>query len=177
MGKTDKKVPQGQILGVSALIFVTVGTHSQGFNRLIKKMDEIAGKSTEKIIMQIGSTTYKPKNAEYFEFTENNQVIRELNRKARFIVCHGGAGTIIAALDEGTPVIAVPRRKKYHEHVNDHQLELVQALEKSGKITALYDIEKLESTLNPPVVKSKTNVTKENGLVTALRSYVDGLVA
>ncbi|MBN2065644.1 MAG: beta-1,4-galactosyltransferase [Candidatus Thermoplasmatota archaeon] len=157
------------------MIFVTVGTHSQGFDRLIQKMDEIAEKSTEKVIMQVGSTTYKPKNAEYFEFTENNQLIRELNKKARLVVCHGGAGAIITALDQGTPVIAIPRRKKYHEHVNDHQLELVQALEKSGKITALYDIEELENALNLAVMKSKTNVTKENALVTTLRSYIDNL--
>lgn len=157
------------------MIFVTVGTHSQGFDRLIQKMDEIAEKSTEKVIMQVGSTTYKPKNAEYFEFTENNQLIQELNKKARLVVCHGGAGAIITALDQGTPVIAIPRRKKYHEHVNDHQLELVQALEKSGKITALYDIEELENALNLPAVKSKTNATKENGLVTTLRSYIDSL--
>jgi UDP-N-acetylglucosamine transferase subunit ALG13 len=47
------------------MIFVTVGTHYQGFDRLIRKMDEIAGKIEEDVIMQIGSTQYKPINAKY----------------------------------------------------------------------------------------------------------------
>ena len=42
------------------MIFVTVGTHDQGFKRLVKKMDEIAGQIDEEVVMQIGSTDYKP---------------------------------------------------------------------------------------------------------------------
>lgn len=44
------------------MIFVTVGTHEQPFNRLVKKMDELKkeGIITEEVIIQTGFSTYKP---------------------------------------------------------------------------------------------------------------------
>jgi UDP-N-acetylglucosamine transferase subunit ALG13 len=157
------------------VIFVTVGTHSQGLDRLIKKMDEIAGKIDEEVVMQIGSTKYRPKNARYFDFIEDFEKIKELNRKARVVVCHGGAGTIITALDEGAPVIAVPRLKEHGEHINDHQLELVDALSNNGKILAVYDIDLLEETLSSPFVNSHKKSNGDSKIVRAMRNYLDGL--
>ena len=45
------------------MIFVTVGTHEQQFNRLIKYVDELKGSGviTEEVIMQTGFSTYEPK--------------------------------------------------------------------------------------------------------------------
>jgi len=56
------------------LIFVTVGMRYQGFERLVEKMDEIAGKICEKVLMQIGNTQYKPKNAKYFRFKDYAEI-------------------------------------------------------------------------------------------------------
>jgi UDP-N-acetylglucosamine transferase subunit ALG13 len=41
------------------MIFVTVGTHPQSFNRLLKAIDELVerGKIKEKVVMQIGHST------------------------------------------------------------------------------------------------------------------------
>ena len=159
------------------MIFVTVGMHQEGFDRLIKKMDEIAGNIDEEVIMQIGSTEYQPRNAKYFEFTEDFQRVQELNRKARVVVCHGGAGTIITALEQGTPVIAVPRLKRYGEHINDHQLELVDALVEEGKVMAVYDVEELEGALNNLILNSSLKIEKDERLVNALKEYMEELNA
>ena len=42
------------------MIFVTVGTHEQPFNRLVKKIDELKrdGVITEEVIIQTGFSTY-----------------------------------------------------------------------------------------------------------------------
>lgn len=149
--------------------------HSQSFDRLIKKMDEIAGKIKEEVIIQIGSSKYKPKNAKYFDFTDNFENIIELNKKARVVVCHGGAGTIITALNEGKPVIAVPRRKKYKEHINDHQLELVVALSKNNKILAVHNIELLENALNSSFINSRKNLVDNKKMVNSLKDYLNCL--
>ena len=44
------------------MIFVTVGTHEQPFNRLLKKIDELKkdGIIHEDVIMQTGFSTYEP---------------------------------------------------------------------------------------------------------------------
>ena len=158
------------------MIFISVGSHNQGFERLIKKMDEIAGRLDEEIIIQIGYTDYKPKNSKYFDFIEDFQEIIKLNKKAKLIVCHGGAGTIFTALEHNTPVIAVPRLKKYHEHINDHQLELVNILAENKKIKAVYDIEKLESVINSSLKDSSKVFKKDDRLIKALREYVNKFI-
>ena len=53
------------------MIFVTLGTHNQGFMRLIKTIDDLvgSGKIKEKVLIQKGYTDYKPINCESFDFT------------------------------------------------------------------------------------------------------------
>lgn len=152
------------------MIFVTVGNHNQGFDRLIKKMDEIAGKTDEQVIMQIGYTTFKPVNAEYFSFLESFEEILRLNREARVVVSHAGAGSIVTALKEKTPVIVVPRLKKYVEHMNDHQLEIAKAMSENKNVTVIYDVETLDDCL-----KSDFNFVEEfvdDKLATQLKKYI-----
>jgi hypothetical protein len=109
------------------MIFVTVGNHYQGFDRLIRKMDEIAGHIDEKVIMQIGFSKYRPVNAEYFSFKESFEEIKRLNSEARIVISHAGVGCILTAFEQKTPLILVPRRKMYNEHCDDHQLPRLRA--------------------------------------------------
>jgi len=155
------------------LIFVTVGNHYQGFDRLIKKMDEIAGKVDEKIIMQIGHTKYKPVNAEYFSFVDSFEEILRLNKDSRVVVSHAGAGSIVTALQQKTPVIVVPRLKKYNEHMNDHQSEIAHAMSNDKNVTVVYDIESLKDCLKLNYIFEEES--NNNKLVYRLRSYIDSI--
>jgi len=130
------------------MIFVTVGTHTQSFNRLLEEVDRLIEnkKIGEKVIMQIGHSNYKPENAEWFRFI-NFDKLKKIQKTARIIITHGGAGCIIDALSNKKPVIAVPRFKKFNEHVNDHQLDLVKALAEHKKIYPVYDISRLENAI------------------------------
>ena len=157
------------------MIFVITGMGWAQFDRLIKKMDEIAGMIDEEVVMQIGKTQYKPKNAKYFDFIDSDQVA-EFTSKARIIVCHGGAGTIISALEEGKQVIAVPRLKRYNETLDDHQKELIEVLANAGKIKGVYDVENLMEALNSPFTTSSENKEINKSLVKALKEYINGLV-
>jgi UDP-N-acetylglucosamine transferase subunit ALG13 len=145
-----------------------------GFERLVKEMDEIAGRTDEDIIIQIGKTTYEPKNAEYFRFTSNEEIDR-LYEDARVVVCHAGVGSILTALEHGKPVIAVPRRKKYGEHIDDHQLDIAGEMEREGRITVVCDVEELEGALNDVSTASGMKVVTEGELVKALREYINRL--
>jgi UDP-N-acetylglucosamine transferase subunit ALG13 len=160
-------------LGECALIFVTVGNHDQGFDRLIQKMDEIAGNIDERVVMQVGYTTYKPVNAEYFSFVESFEEILRLNREARVVVSHAGAGSIVTALKEKTPVIVVPRLKKYNEHMNDHQLEIAKAMSENECVTVIYDIEALDDCLKLDF--NFVDECNENRLVYSLRTYLSSI--
>lgn len=153
------------------MIFVTVGLHNQGFERLIKKMDEIAEKIDEEVIIQIGHSKYIPKYAKSFKFEDDFSKLNILNKSARVVVCHGGVGSIIAALEQKTPVIAVPRLKKYGEVIDDHQLEIVRRLSEEGKIGVVYDINKLEDILFTD--KAYLMQNNKNQLVDSLRKHLN----
>jgi beta-1,4-N-acetylglucosaminyltransferase len=120
------------------MIFVTVGTHYQGFDRLIKKMDEIADSLNDTVIMQIGNTEYEPKNTEWFRFSEYNSILKLLG-KSDIVICHGGAGTLLDILKYDKRTIVVPRLKKFKEVYDDHELELAESL-KDRNISVVSDI-------------------------------------
>ena len=155
------------------MIFVTVGMHSAGFERLIKKMDEIAGKISEEVIIQKGHTRYEPKEAKFFDFVAEKE-LKQLCHEARIVVTHG-AMSMIDALQQGCMVIAVPRLKDYGEIIDDHQLFLVQALEQRGWVKGVYDLDDIEaamqSTMTVPAIEP------DGRLITALRTYLDKLQA
>ncbi|MDY6965778.1 MAG: PssE/Cps14G family polysaccharide biosynthesis glycosyltransferase [Halobacteriota archaeon] len=157
------------------MIFVTVGSHYQGFERLIKKMDKIAEKIDEKVIMQIGHTEYAPKNAEYFDF-EDYEKIQSLNREARVVVCHGGVGSVITALEQESFVIVVPRLKRFGEVADDHQLEIAGSLAEEGKITVVHDVNDLEEALKD-ACENNVKIENERRLIGFLEGYIRGLKA
>jgi beta-1,4-N-acetylglucosaminyltransferase len=151
------------------MIFVTIGV-MYGFERLVTRMDEIAGKISESVVMQIGETVYQPKYAKYFKYTSRDEM-EDLYRNARVIVGHAGIGTITKALEHKKTVILVPRMKKYNELINDHQLEIAKELEKEGTATIVYNIEDLESALK--TVHANDTYQVENTLVKSLKKYLD----
>ncbi len=157
------------------MIFATVGTHYQGFERLIKKMDEIAGRISDEIIMQIGFTQYEPKNAKWFRFLEKEEDILELYKKADIIVAHAGAGTLLTALSFGKPLVVVPRLKKFGEHVDDQQLELAEALESMGKAISVYDVEELENAIKRAMSMKYRPIKRNKKLVNFLKEYLRGI--
>ena len=86
------------------MIFVTVGTHEQPFNRLIEYMDHWAKTHNEKVIMQTGFSTYIPKHAEWKKLYPYQEMI-EMVKDARIVITHGGARDIIRGChnrDKGT---------------------------------------------------------------------------
>lgn len=65
-------------------------------------------------------------------------------------------------LSAGKPAIVVPRLSKYGEHTNDHQMEITEALEKEGKIIAVYDMGKMDKAI---IKAEKFIAKKESGCI------------
>lgn len=155
------------------MIFVAVGNCYWNFERLIKEMDRIAGEIEEEVVIQIGYTDYKPENARYFKFTTNEE-INELYENVRVIVAHAGVGTIVKALHHKKPIIVVPRRYKFGEHYDDHQVEIAHAMEKDERIKIMWDTKDLKGALNDVNVDFSAD-SEDKPLVIALRDYVNNL--
>ena len=114
------------------MIFVTVGTHHQGFDRLVQAADELARLSGEEVVIQRGVSTCEIQHARYFAFATMQEMQMWMD-KARVVVAQAGAGTIITAMKQGKPLVLSPRLKQYGENYNDHQVELATALEGDGR--------------------------------------------
>jgi beta-1,4-N-acetylglucosaminyltransferase len=158
---------------------VTVGSAVKGieFTRLIKKMDEIAGKIEEEVVMQIGTVPYEPKNAQYFRYA-SYQANLPYFQQASLVVGHAGTGTILNALKFKTPIIVVPRRHRYGEHVDDHQVELARKMEQIPGIYVVYEIEALESmikkALDRATIERRKELFAERGkLLQTIRDFVE----
>lgn len=131
------------------MIFVTVGTHEQQFNRLVKYMDELSnnGVIKDEIIIQTGFSTYEPKNCTWSSLLPYQEMVKNVN-EARIVITHGGPSSFIMPLQIGKIPIVVPRQKKYSEHVNDHQMEFCKAVEERyGNILIIDHIEDLKKTI------------------------------
>ncbi|RGC50287.1 multidrug MFS transporter [Coprococcus catus] len=127
------------------MIFVTVGTHEQPFNRLIKKIDELkeSGIIQEDVIIQTGFSTYEPKHCQWSKLIPYQQMLRNV-ADARIVITHGGPASFIMPLQIGKTPIVVPRQHQFNEHVNDHQVEFARNVEKRmGTIILVEDIEEL----------------------------------
>ena len=72
------------------MIFVTVGTHEQPFNRLIQKIDELKkdGIINEDVIIQTGFSTYEPKYCQWSKLIPYQQMVKNV-ADARIVITHG----------------------------------------------------------------------------------------
>lgn len=67
----------------------------------------------------------------------------------------------------------VPRLKRFGEHVNDHQLDLIDMLEKEGRIIAVYDLEKLEETIVRARRFKPAERSKKNTVLQIVESWIE----
>lgn len=121
------------------MIFVTVGTHTSGFDRLVRAVDGYAARTDEPVVIQLGSSTYEPRHAQWFRLAAPEEIER-LMGEARVIVTHAGAGSVLQALDHRKPLVLVPRLKAHGEHMDDHQLELGEVLARRSGVAVLEDM-------------------------------------
>lgn len=149
------------------MIFVTVGTHEQPFNRLLKKIDELKEKGiiNEEVIMQTGFSTYEPKYCTWSSLLPYSQMVQNV-KEARIVITHGGPASFIMPLQIGKTPIVVPRQKQFDEHVNNHQVDFSKAVaERMGTIITVVDINDLENTIvnyDSIVEKMNQGITSNN---------------
>lgn len=123
------------------MIFLAVGTQFP-FDRLVKAVDRAAGKNgfDERIIAQIGESSYRPENFEATPSFEKALFDKHF-ADADGIISHAGMGTITMALEHRKPLLVMPRLKKYNEVVNDHQLAIAKKFEQLGYLLVAYGAE------------------------------------
>lgn len=142
------------------MIFVTVGTHEQQFNRLIEEIDKLKEEEiiTSDVFIQVGFSDYRPRFCEWKQFLSYDEM-NSLMKKSDTIITHGGPATFMNVIANGKKPVVVPRRKKFGEHVNDHQLDFCKRIVQEGyDLVVIEDIKEIRKHLIP----SRSTTTKSN---------------
>ena len=128
------------------MIFATVGTHHQPFARFIRIALAIAGDT--QLVIQHGHTprTTAGPSVQWHRWLSPAEMTA-LMRAADVVVTHAGVASIVDAVRAGHRPIVVPRRHHLGEHVDDHQLQIVAALEELDMVTPLHgDVDRSRGT-------------------------------
>jgi beta-1,4-N-acetylglucosaminyltransferase len=118
--------------------------------RLLDTVDDLARRGvfdSERVLIQSGNNPdFKTLNCENKPFCSMDE-FEECLKNASLVISHAGCGTLLQAIRLGKVPIVMPRRKKYNEHVNDHQMQLVQALVEQGRVVAALEPEDLPEAM------------------------------
>jgi UDP-N-acetylglucosamine transferase subunit ALG13 len=129
------------------VIFVTVGSQMP-FDRMIQAVDTWAGEAGRTdVVAQIGETDLRPRNIEWFERVGPAEFEQRCT-DADLLIAHAGMGSILTALENGTPVLVMPRRGALRETRNDHQVATAAALSAQGRVMVAMDEVELVAALH-----------------------------
>jgi UDP-N-acetylglucosamine transferase subunit ALG13 len=119
---------------------VTLGQHDFGFRRLAERLVEIMPADAE-VLWQTGSTDVTGLGIDA-QPSVPEHVLRAAIEDADVVVSHAGIGSLICALEARRCPVIVPRRAAHGEHVDDHQVEIMEALRKTD-IAVAREVEEL----------------------------------
>lgn len=149
------------------MIFVTLGT-SEPFDRLLAALGPLP--AGEELVVQLGASTVHPAGARCVEFLAYDEVV-DLMRRARVVVTHAGAGSVLAARAQGKVPVVVPRLHRHGEAVDDHQVQFGRRLHRAGLVTLVEDPASLPAALEARP-GAAVPAAGPGRLVEELRSYL-----
>jgi UDP-N-acetylglucosamine--N-acetylmuramyl-(pentapeptide) pyrophosphoryl-undecaprenol N-acetylglucosamine transferase len=147
------------------VIYVTVGTHQQPFQRLL---DALIDLPADELVVQFGygsPPSGVARAAPFMSFSETLQYIAQ----ADAVVTHAGVGSILCARRAGHVPVVVPRLRRHGEHVDDHQAELARALAAERLVIPVWDTSRLTEALEPVPRRSARFPVASGGLQRAVR--------
>ena len=163
------------MLGVDILIFVTLGTQDKSFKRLLEAVQKQIdlGNIKGKVIVQAGCTKFESKDMKIFDLVSRDEFDKYMS-ECDLLITHGGVGSIIGGLTHGKKVIAGARLKKYKEHTNDHQVQIIEVFSKAGYILKLDDFDKLDEVLRKSKkFKPKKFISNTDKFINNLKNYIE----
>lgn len=160
------------------MVFVTVGTHEQPFNRLMREIERLViADVLEDVVVQYGYCTMLPRGCRCESFLPYSEM-HKLYSEADVVICHGGASTYMEVSTYGKLPIVVPRRAAFGEHINDHQLAFArQFVERVGGIEVVEDVANLkDAVIRISGTKNEKEGTNSARFCEGLRCLVESIV-
>ena len=156
------------------MIFVTLGSQKFQFNRLLIELDKLVEekKICNDIFAQIGYSDYKPKNYEFKEFLDREQ-FAEIMERCEIVITHGGTGAIVGAVKREKKVIAVPRLAKFGEHVDDHQLQIIDQFTDMNFIVGVKETNEIYEALEQlKTIEFKKYISNTENIIKSIEEFL-----
>ena len=162
------------------MTFVTVGNATDGFRRLLDAVEALAaeGALPRPIIIQAGNNPgFVSRHGQARAFMSMEE-FEDHVRQARLVISHAGAGTVLHALALGKVPVVMPRRLRYAECVDDHQVELVECLAAAGRVVPAWEPADLRQAVRTALERVATpSSAPANGLVRVVSDCLQELLA
>ena len=155
------------------MILVLLGTQPLPFTRLIEQLITLhqAGQFiNQKIMIQAGATPVDYPDFEVFSLIEKSR-LQQLIDEADLVITHGGAGSMFELLAKQKKIIVMARRAEFGEHVDDHQLELVDMLFAQQHLIACPTLQ--ESFACLPDFPFKPYIANPTQILQQIKSWID----
>lgn len=152
------------------MIFVTVGTHQQPFQRLLDALTALDG---SELTVQYGHGEPPPGVARAVPFMPFDAMVGCF-REAEVVITHAGVGSVLCARREGHVPLVVPRRHELGEHVDEHQAELTRALAERGSVVAVWDTARLAEQVEAAPPRGERPEASESPLARKVRAALLG---
>jgi len=140
------------------MILVCTGFHIP-FVRLFQAADDLAGRTGEDVLVQ--GRNEGGFNFRYARHAQSFDNWHELAQSARVLVSHGGI-MLAYALQARVPLVAVPRRRCYGEHCNDHQVEFSQWLADQYYFPIVMEMAELPDAIERAVAEKTSQFLPHN---------------
>lgn len=130
-------------------IFVTVGTHEQGFPRLLSAVSELIGIEPECLQWRVQTGPAKTAYPAFVEFQtaySHSEMILNLEW-ADVMISQASPGNVFNALAALSQPIVIPRRADLSEHVDNHQAIFARYAAESGLAMAAHDVASIDTHL------------------------------
>lgn len=156
------------------MILVTVGTQDKPFTRLLDSVQKCINTKQikSKVVVQAGYTKYESKDMKIFDLVSREEFDKLLD-KCDILIAHGGVGSIVGALKKGKTVIAIPRLSKYHEHENDHQIQIVNNFSAAGYIIKSNGDDLDQALQQAKTFKPKKYISNTDNIIKIVQQYID----
>jgi len=159
------------------MILVTLGTQDKSFKRPLDAVQREIDKGNikERVVVQAGYTEYESKDMEILDFVDREK-FDELINECDILITHAGVGSILTGLNKMKVVIAAARLSKYKEHINDHQIQIVEKFDRLGYIIPLKDFNRLDKVLaKARKFKPKKYVSNTENIIKHLEDFIDNI--
>ena len=156
-------------------LFVPLGTQKFPFGRLISALNGLVDKglySADEIIIQSTIYDVKPKfnHVGLIPLDEFNKYMID----AEVVITHSGVNSIISCMQLNKPLVIIPRRGEYGEHVDDHQIEIAELMEKKFDVLVCHNMNELENLIQKARNhRYKPWISHKDGLISALKDIIE----